>query len=92
MAEEHLELEKVTPPDEATLVRPGYPRMGGYPDSSAYGYGYGEDDERAYVRRMWRAIKAQARDCSDCRHRKSVGGLPHQVNLPGVNHHRDRKR
>lgn len=59
MSDERLELEKVTPPDEASLVRPGYPRMGGYPDGSAYGYGYGygEDDERAYVRRMWRAIK-----------------------------------
>jgi capsular exopolysaccharide synthesis family protein len=59
MADERLELEKVTPLDEAPLVRPGYPRLGGYPDGAAYGYGYGygEDDERAYVRRMWRAIK-----------------------------------
>ena len=59
MADERLELEKVTPPDEAQLVRPGYPRLGGYPEGAAYGYGYGygEDDERAYVRRMWRAIK-----------------------------------
>jgi len=59
MADERLELEKVPPPDETPLVRPGYPRLGGYPDSGAYGYGYGygEDDERAYVRRMWRAIK-----------------------------------
>ncbi|MEK6303064.1 MAG: polysaccharide biosynthesis tyrosine autokinase [Acidobacteriota bacterium] len=57
MADERLELEKISPPDETPLVRPGYPRMGGYPDGSAYGYGYGEDDERAYVRRMWRAIK-----------------------------------
>lgn len=59
MADERLELEKVTPPEDAALVRPGYPRMGGYPDGSAYGYGYGygEDDERAYIRRMWRAIK-----------------------------------
>jgi succinoglycan biosynthesis transport protein ExoP len=58
MPDERLELERVSPPDEA-LLRPGYPRMGGYPDASGYGYGYGygEDDERAYLRRMWRAIK-----------------------------------
>ena len=59
MADERLELEKITPPDEGPLMRAGYPRLGGYPDGAAYGYGYGygEDDERAYVRRMWRAIK-----------------------------------
>jgi succinoglycan biosynthesis transport protein ExoP len=57
MADERLELEKITPPEEAPLVRPGYPRLGGYSDGPGYGYGYGEDDERAYVRRMWRAIK-----------------------------------
>jgi capsular exopolysaccharide synthesis family protein len=57
MADERLELEKIVPQVDTPLVRPGYPRMGGYPDGSAYGYGYGEDDERAYVRRMWRAIK-----------------------------------
>ena len=59
MSHERLELEKVPTPDEAPLVRPGYPRIGGYPDSSAYGYGYGypEGDERAYLMRMWRAIR-----------------------------------
>ena len=59
MSDEHLELEKVPTQEEAPLVRPGYPRLGGYPDSNAYGYGYGypEGDERAYIRRMWRAIK-----------------------------------
>ncbi|HTG16383.1 MAG TPA: polysaccharide biosynthesis tyrosine autokinase [Blastocatellia bacterium] len=59
MADERLELEKVIPSDEGPLMRPGYPRLGGYPEGAAYGYGYGygEDDERAYVRRMWQAIK-----------------------------------
>lgn len=57
MSDEPLELEKVSPPDEAPLTRPGYPRVGGYPDASAYGYGYPDDDERLYVRQMWRAIK-----------------------------------
>ncbi len=58
MSDEQLELEKVSLPDEAPMMRPGYPRIGGYPDATPYGYGYGyPDDERAYVRRMWRAIK-----------------------------------
>jgi polysaccharide biosynthesis transport protein len=59
MTEERLELEKVPTPDDAPLVRGGYPRLGGYPDASQYGYGYGypEGDERAYLGRMWRAIK-----------------------------------
>ncbi|HLF85017.1 MAG TPA: polysaccharide biosynthesis tyrosine autokinase [Blastocatellia bacterium] len=57
MSDEALELEKIPPADEAPLTRPGYPRVGGYPDASAYGYGYSDDDERLYVRRMWRAIK-----------------------------------
>jgi len=59
MSEERLELEKIPPPGEAPLMRPGYPRIGGYPDATPYGYGYGypEGDERAYLRQMWRAIK-----------------------------------
>ena len=58
MSDERLELERVPTPEDAPLVRPGYPRVGGYPDASQYGYGYGypEGDERAYLRRMWRAI------------------------------------
>ena len=59
MSDERLELEKVSLPDEAPIMRPGYPHMGGYPDATTYGYGYGygDDDERAFLRRMWRAIK-----------------------------------
>ncbi|HXU08256.1 MAG TPA: exopolysaccharide transport family protein, partial [Blastocatellia bacterium] len=59
MSDERLELEKIPPPGEAPLLRPGYPRIGGYPDATPYGYGYGypEGDERAYLRQMWRAIK-----------------------------------
>src|SRR5687768_13434351 len=60
MSDEPLELEKVSPSDDFAIIRPGYPRVGGYPDAAAAGYGYGygyPDDERAYVRRMWRAIK-----------------------------------
>ena len=60
MSDERLELEKLSPSDDAAIIRPGYPRFGGYPDGMAVGYGYGygyPDDERAYLRRMWRAIK-----------------------------------
>lgn len=59
MSEERLELEKVSPSEDVAIVRPGYPRLGGYPEGTAgYGYGYGyPDDERAYLRRMWSAIK-----------------------------------
>ena len=59
MADERLELEKVSPADDGTIMRPGYPRGGGYPDAGSYGYGYGygDDDERVYLRRMWHAIK-----------------------------------
>lgn len=59
MADERLELEKVSPADEGPMMRSGYPQTGGYPDSATYGYGYGYggDDERVYLRRMWRAIK-----------------------------------
>src|SRR6185295_4574229 len=58
MSDERLALETVPTPEEGPMVRPGYPR-GAYPDGTQYGYGYGypESDERAYVMRMWRAIK-----------------------------------
>ncbi|HEV8482435.1 MAG TPA: Wzz/FepE/Etk N-terminal domain-containing protein, partial [Blastocatellia bacterium] len=59
MSDDRLELEKMLPPEEGAIMRPGYPRGGAYPDGAAYGYGYGypDDDERLYLRRMWRAIK-----------------------------------
>src|ERR1043165_1360541 len=55
MSDERLELEQI-PPSEGQLVRAGYPRAG-YGDNSAYGYGYREDNERDYLRRMWQAIR-----------------------------------
>jgi succinoglycan biosynthesis transport protein ExoP len=57
MSDERLELEQV-PSSEGQLVRAGYPRAG-YGDSSVYGYSYGyrEENERDYVRRMWQAIR-----------------------------------
>src|SRR5688500_12990372 len=57
MADEKFNLEKIPPPEAGPITRPGYPGMGGYPDSSTYGYGYGEEDEKVYIRRLWRAIR-----------------------------------
>lgn len=59
MSEERVELEKVSAPHVAPIVRPGYPRVAAYPEAAAYGYSYGypENDERLYIRRMWRAIQ-----------------------------------
>src|SRR6185503_7944530 len=59
MAEERFDLEKVPAAEDGRIAKPGYPRLGGYPDASpyGYGYGYGDDDERVYLRRMWRAIR-----------------------------------
>ncbi len=59
MSDERFDLEKITPPDQGPITRPGYPGMGGYPDSApyGYGYGYGDEDEKVYIRRMWRAIR-----------------------------------
>jgi succinoglycan biosynthesis transport protein ExoP len=60
MSDERVELERVSPHEEAPLVRPGYPRMPGYPESAAYGYGnaYGEDEEDSiHLRELWRIIR-----------------------------------
>jgi capsular exopolysaccharide synthesis family protein len=60
MAGETLDLEGVQGPGQERPGRPGYP-LGpafGYPEGDPYGYGYSdEDDEKVYVRRMWRAIR-----------------------------------
>lgn len=59
MADERFDLEKIPPPDQGPITRPGYPTIGGYPDTApyGYGYGYGDEDEKVYIRRMWRAIR-----------------------------------
>ena len=59
MAEERFDLEKVPAAEDGRIAKPGYPRLGGYPDVSpyGYGYGYGNDDERVYLRRIWHAIR-----------------------------------
>ena len=59
MADERFDLEKIPPPDQGPITRPGYPTIGGYPDTApyGYGYGYGDEDEKVYIRRMWRSIR-----------------------------------
>lgn len=60
MSDERVELERVSPHEEAPLLRPGYPRMPAYPESAAYGYGngYGEDEEDSiHLRELWRIIR-----------------------------------
>lgn len=60
MSDERVELERLpVAEDEAPLLRPAYPRsVAGY-DSSPYGYGYGDEDERgsAYLRDLWRMVR-----------------------------------
>src|SRR5215471_11834316 len=53
--EERTELEKIPSSEELRIGPVGYPR--GYPESSPYGYGYPEDDEKVYLHRMWLAVK-----------------------------------
>jgi capsular exopolysaccharide synthesis family protein len=61
MAQEKCDLEHVPGSEQERVRRPHYPPAApfGYPEANPYGYGYGyeEDDEKVYVRRMWRAIK-----------------------------------
>lgn len=57
MADQKAELEKITPADEAILMRPGYPRAPGYADANNYGYGYGEEEEGINLRALWRTIR-----------------------------------
>ena len=60
MSDDRVELERVSPSEEATLLRPGYPRVPSYYEASPYGYGnsYGEDHEDSiHLREVWRIIR-----------------------------------
>src|SRR5262249_31532390 len=59
MAEDMTDLDRPLPPDEAALVRPGYPRAAGYPASygDPYAYGYPEAGAKFNPRQLWRTIK-----------------------------------
>jgi capsular exopolysaccharide synthesis family protein len=59
MPEDRTDLDKPSPPEEAALVRPGYPRAAGYPDSYGYPYGYSDADAggKINLRQVWRTVK-----------------------------------
>src|SRR5262249_7798730 len=57
MQGDRVELEKVETRDEAPLIRPHYPRSPGYPESSAYGYGYGEEEEGLHLKQVWHMVR-----------------------------------
>ena len=54
MPEERTDIEKPVLLDETSLVRSGYPRSS-YPD--AYGYGYGEPQQKLNLRQIWYTVK-----------------------------------
>ncbi len=49
----------MSPPDEETVLQRSLPLRHSNPEPLNYGYGndYGYDDEKVYIRQMWRAIK-----------------------------------
>jgi capsular exopolysaccharide synthesis family protein len=55
MAEDRVELEKISPSDDLPLARAAYTRAPGYPTTPGYGYGYGEE-EGINFRDIWRII------------------------------------
>lgn len=55
--DERTELRRMPSLEEARLDPASYPNLGGYPEPSPYGYGYSQDDEKVYLRRMWLAVK-----------------------------------
>src|SRR5262249_1650251 len=60
MSSDKVELEKLDPQNDVTLVRPYYPRPVGYPEASSYGYGnaYGEDEDGSvHLREVWRIVR-----------------------------------
>ena len=60
MSDDRVELERLPPPEDAPLVRPGYPRVPAYYEGSPYGYGqaYNEDEgDSIHLREVWRIIR-----------------------------------
>ncbi len=59
MADDRVEIEKVPSPEDAQLLRPGYPRGPGYPNAMPYGYGAKKEDEEdsIHLREVWRIIR-----------------------------------
>jgi capsular exopolysaccharide synthesis family protein len=57
MPEEHVEIEKIQPIEEAPVGRPSYPS---HCSQGSYGYGYGyanAEDEGMHLRDVWRIIR-----------------------------------
>jgi succinoglycan biosynthesis transport protein ExoP len=60
MPDENLGIEKIPTPENAPLLRPGYPRPLDSPETSAYGYGYGygdDEEEGMRLRELWHTVK-----------------------------------
>ncbi|MEK6302322.1 MAG: polysaccharide biosynthesis tyrosine autokinase [Acidobacteriota bacterium] len=58
MADEIVGIEKIPAVDDTLVLRPGYPRAIGYPETPAYGYGYGnEEEEGMRLRELWHTVK-----------------------------------
>src|ERR1041384_2737070 len=61
MADDRVELEKISRSDDLPIVRAGYPRAPGYPVTSGYGYGYGSGEESSInFRDIWRIIRRRS--------------------------------
>jgi polysaccharide biosynthesis transport protein len=58
MADNRVELEKISPSDDLPLSRAGYSRSPGYPAAPSYGYGYGYAEEGGVnFHDIWRLIR-----------------------------------
>jgi capsular exopolysaccharide synthesis family protein len=58
MAEQRVELEKLSPSDDLPFARAAYTRAPGYPATPSYGYGYGSGEEEGInFRDIWRIIR-----------------------------------
>ena len=57
MSDKILDLEKVVPGDDGSLVRAGYPREVGYVDASTYGYAYNSAEDGFNPQKYLRAIR-----------------------------------
>ncbi|HVG21134.1 MAG TPA: polysaccharide biosynthesis tyrosine autokinase [Blastocatellia bacterium] len=58
MAEERVELERVSPSDDLPLARAAYSRAASYTATPGYGYGYGNGEEEGVnFRDVWRIIR-----------------------------------
>jgi capsular exopolysaccharide synthesis family protein len=57
MSDNRVELERIPPRDEASMIRPGYPGHPDYMDAYHYGYDYEATGNSFHLRNIWRAIR-----------------------------------